>query len=120
MTMAAIVRPRNTSSETRRRSVVMNDSLYLATSACCTICMSEAHMALLLKSALSIGVIAAIALCACARTNAQPAPAAVRGLTAVQGLKVGHHTLTARPTGCTVVVAEAGAVAGVDIRGGAP
>jgi L-aminopeptidase/D-esterase-like protein len=43
-----------------------------------------------------------------------------RGLTAVSGLKVGHHTLTARPTGCTVVLAEAGAVAGVDVRGGAP
>jgi L-aminopeptidase/D-esterase-like protein len=43
-----------------------------------------------------------------------------RGLTAVEGLKVGHHTLTGRPTGCTVVVAEAGAVAGVDVRGSAP
>ena len=36
------------------------------------------------------------------------------------GLKVGHHTLTARPTGCTVILAEAGAVAGVDVRGSAP
>jgi len=43
-----------------------------------------------------------------------------RGLTAVPGLKVGHHTLEARPTGCTVVIAEAGAVGGVDVRGGAP
>jgi L-aminopeptidase/D-esterase-like protein len=43
-----------------------------------------------------------------------------RGLTAVDGLKVGHHTLTGRPTGCTVVIAEAGAVAGVDVRGAAP
>ena len=42
------------------------------------------------------------------------------GLTAVAGLKVGHQTLAARPTGCTVVVAEAGAVAGVDVRGAAP
>ncbi len=42
------------------------------------------------------------------------------GLTAVAGLKVGHHTLTTRPTGCTVILAEAGAVAGVDVRGGAP
>lgn len=51
-----------------------------------------------------------------------PAPAAQprRGLTAVAGLEVGHHTLAARPTGCTVVLAEAGAVAGVDVRGGAP
>ncbi len=43
-----------------------------------------------------------------------------RTLTAVSGLKVGHHTLGERPTGCTVVIAEAGAVAGVDVRGGAP
>jgi L-aminopeptidase/D-esterase-like protein len=41
-------------------------------------------------------------------------------LTAVTGLKVGHHTLTERPTGCTVILAEAGAVAGVDVRGSAP
>jgi L-aminopeptidase/D-esterase-like protein len=43
-----------------------------------------------------------------------------RGLTAVPGLKVGHHTLTGRPTGCTVVLAEKGATAGVDVRGSAP
>jgi len=40
-----------------------------------------------------------------------------RGLTAVEGIRVGHHTLTERPTGCTVVLTEAGAVAGVDVRG---
>jgi L-aminopeptidase/D-esterase-like protein len=43
-----------------------------------------------------------------------------RGLTAVAGLKVGHFTLSERPTGCTVVLAETGAVAGVDVRGAAP
>ena len=43
-----------------------------------------------------------------------------RGLTAVEGVKVGHHTLTERPTGCTVILTEGGAVAGVDVRGGAP
>jgi L-aminopeptidase/D-esterase-like protein len=48
------------------------------------------------------------------------AQAPSKGLTAVAGIKVGHYTLTARPTGCTVVLAEAGAVAGVDVRGGAP
>jgi L-aminopeptidase/D-esterase-like protein len=42
------------------------------------------------------------------------------GLTAVAGLKVGHHTLDRRPTGCTVVLTEGGAVGGVDVRGGAP
>lgn len=42
------------------------------------------------------------------------------GLTDVAGLRVGHYTDTRRPTGCTVVLAEAGAVCGVDVRGGAP
>jgi L-aminopeptidase/D-esterase-like protein len=42
------------------------------------------------------------------------------GITAVEGLELGHHTLTARPTGCTVVLARAGAVGGVDVRGSAP
>jgi len=42
------------------------------------------------------------------------------GLTLVEGLKVGHYTLPERPTGCTVVLAEQGAVAGVDVRGAAP
>jgi L-aminopeptidase/D-esterase-like protein len=46
--------------------------------------------------------------------------AAAKGLTAVAGIKVGHHTLRERPTGCTVILTEAGAVAGVDVRGGAP
>lgn len=41
-------------------------------------------------------------------------------LTAVPGVKVGHHTLTERPTGCTAVLVEAGATAGVDVRGAAP
>ena len=42
------------------------------------------------------------------------------GLTAIPGLKVGHFTLSERPTGCTVVLAEGGAVGGVEVRGGAP
>src|SRR4030095_8144390 len=41
-------------------------------------------------------------------------------LTAVAGLKVGHFTLAERPTGCTVILAEAGVTAGVDVRGAAP
>jgi len=41
-------------------------------------------------------------------------------LTAVPGVKVGHHTITERPTGCTVILVEAGATAGVDVRGAAP
>jgi L-aminopeptidase/D-esterase-like protein len=50
-----------------------------------------------------------------------PAPArATRGLTAVEGIKVGHHTLTERPTGCTVILVDGDAVGGVSQRGGAP
>lgn len=47
---------------------------------------------------------------------------AARGLTAIPGITVGHHTLAERPTGCTVVLVEisGGAVASVDVRGAAP
>ena len=50
----------------------------------------------------------------------RPAVAANTTITAVPGIKVGHHTLTERPTGCTVVLTEAGATAGIDVRGAAP
>ncbi len=40
--------------------------------------------------------------------------------TDVAGLEVGHFTHSERPTGCTVVLARSGAVAGVDVRGAAP
>jgi len=43
-----------------------------------------------------------------------------RGLTAITGVRVGHHTLDTRPTGCTVVLTEAGAVATDDVRGSSP
>src|SRR5439155_1100043 len=48
-----------------------------------------------------------------------PAHAKV-GLTAVEGIKVGHHTLTERPTGCTAILVDGDAVGGVSQRGGAP
>lgn len=41
-------------------------------------------------------------------------------ITDIEGLRVGHFTDTRRPTGCTVIIAEDGAVGGVDVRGGAP
>lgn len=48
-------------------------------------------------------------------------PTGGRGLTEVHGIKVGHHTLAERPTGCTVVLADGGgATGGVSQRGGAP
>jgi L-aminopeptidase/D-esterase-like protein len=50
-------------------------------------------------------------------TRAQPVNLT---LTAVPGIRVGHHTIAERPTGCTVILVEAGATAGVDVRGAAP
>ncbi len=62
------------------------------------------------------------ALCALifCNANATAQQAKNETLTAVAGVKVGHHTLSERPTGCTVILVEAGAVGGVDVRGAAP
>ena len=50
-----------------------------------------------------------------------PFPAGDAGsITRVAGIEVGHFTDTRRPTGCTVVMAREGAVAGVDVSGAAP
>jgi len=52
------------------------------------------------------------------RTMAAPGS---RGLTEVEGLRVGHHTLAERPTGCTVILVDGeGVPGGVSQRGGAP
>jgi L-aminopeptidase/D-esterase-like protein len=52
---------------------------------------------------------------------AQPRPQLFPGaITDVAGIKVGHFTDTRRPTGCTVILTEEGATAGVDVRGSAP
>jgi L-aminopeptidase/D-esterase-like protein len=42
------------------------------------------------------------------------------GQVVLDGVRIGHFTMSGRPTGCTVILTEAGAVAGVDVRGGAP
>src|SRR6185369_6444686 len=60
-----------------------------------------------LTAAATIVVTAAIA--------AQPR-AANNSLTAVPGIAVGHYTLSERSTGCTAIVVERGAMAGVDVR----
>lgn len=75
------------------------------------------------RALIATACIATLALAARAQPQAPdpPAPDTGRGLTAVQGLKVGHHTLSERPTGCTVILVEGdGAVGGVAQRGGAP
>src|SRR3977135_3592120 len=41
-------------------------------------------------------------------------------LTAIPGIRVGHWTDLDAGTGCTVVLCEPGAGAGVDVRGAAP
>ena len=52
---------------------------------------------------------------------AAPKPTGGRGLTEVHGIKVGSHTLSERPTGCTVILVDGeGVPGGVSQRGGAP
>jgi len=41
-------------------------------------------------------------------------------LTAINGIQVGHAALENALSGCTVILTQAGATAGVDVRGGAP
>ena len=48
------------------------------------------------------------------------APLGNDGITDVTGISVGHYTDLDAATGCTVVLCEAGAVGGVDVRGSAP
>lgn len=52
-------------------------------------------------------------------STATPLPYA-GAITDVAGIEVGHYTEARRPTGCSVVLARAGAIAGVDVRGAAP
>src|SRR5262249_12735822 len=41
-------------------------------------------------------------------------------ITDVAGIRVGHFNDARRPTGCTAILCEDGAVGGVDVRGAAP
>lgn len=83
--------------------------------------------------AVGIGLGMALPALACAQTTGaggvvsevrmnagRPADTDSRGIRSVPGVYAGHHTLEARPTGCTVVLTPEGAVGGVDVRGGAP
>ena len=63
----------------------------------------------------------AVTLSATQSPNASLKPTGGRGLTEVPGIKVGHHTLSERPTGCTVILVDGeGVPGGVSQRGGAP
>jgi L-aminopeptidase/D-esterase-like protein len=76
----------------------------------------------ILLAVVALGAAAvAVPLLSQARQASTGAPQATKGLTAVAGLRVGQHTLSERPTGCTVVIVDGeGAIGGVAQRGGAP
>ena len=59
---------------------------------------------------LAIAVALSLPLASGHAAEPQPVVRSRHGLTAVEGLSVGHHTLTEKPTGCTVILAEEGAV----------
>lgn len=66
-------------------------------------------------------VLAAFSTSAALPQIASAADDAVHGsITDVQGVRVGHFTDMRRPTGCTVLLFDDGATAGVDVRGSAP
>jgi L-aminopeptidase/D-esterase-like protein len=63
---------------------------------------------------------AALVLLLAAAPACAQAPADNGTLTAIAGIRVGHHTLTERPTGCTVILLDGTVVGGVSQRGSAP
>jgi L-aminopeptidase/D-esterase-like protein len=68
--------------------------------------------------ALAVILTGAAATTALSGTQAASAPAGA--ITDVPGIRVGHHTLSERPTGCTVVLAPPNTVGAYDQPGGAP
>ena len=69
---------------------------------------------------ISLGILALSAAIA-SQSSVDPKPTGGRGLTEVQGLKVGSFTLSERPTGCTVILVDGeGVPGGVSQRGAAP
>jgi len=69
-----------------------------------------------MRSAITAAVILVTVVSTTAQTR-QPPNATI---TAVPGIKVGHFTLSERPTGCTVILVDGDAVGGVAQHGGAP
>ena len=69
----------------------------------------------------AIGALGGVALGARAvAAVGQSALAAAGALTDVDGLRVGHFTDRRRPTGCTAILFDKPATAGVDYDGSAP
>ncbi len=75
-----------------------------------------AHMSQTVRRALPVALW--LTLAGPASVLPQDVPAG--SITEVAGIRVGHWTHPDAPTGCTVVIADGGAVGGVDQRGGAP
>ncbi len=76
-----------------------------------------------MRTQLGVKVFGGVALCCAAfvaAVAAQGSRPPNQTLTAVAGISVGHHTLSERPTGCTVILVEGDATGGVSQRGGAP
>ncbi|GBC78499.1 putative aminopeptidase [bacterium HR08] len=71
-------------------------------------------------SLLACGIFGRVVMTGTPGSDRREPRGAAGGLTDVPGIKVGHFTYSQRPTGCTVVLTEEGAVAGVDVRGSAP
>ena len=83
------------------------------------------HYAMKTALAWTVAGLGVLAIAGTVVSLAQRGPASSsmtnKGLTAVAGIRVGHHTLSERPTGCTVVVVDGdGAIGGYSQRGGAP
>ncbi len=57
---------------------------------------------------------------AAAMTSQLASAQSAGAITDVPGIRVGHFSDTRRPTGCTAILCDDGAVAGVDVRGAAP
>src|SRR6187549_1433432 len=73
------------------------------------------------RTPVTFALVAFLAAAGPAAQNSRASSPAAKGLTAVAGLRVGHFTLSERPTGCTVILVDGtGATGGVSQRGGAP
>jgi len=75
-------------------------------------------MSVLTRREFGLGVAGAMALAPAARPQAPDTSAG--SLTDVPGIRVGHFTDTRRPTGCTAILFDQPAAAGVDYDGSAP
>ena len=74
----------------------------------------------LVAIALGAGLVVPVPLAPQSGPAGSAVAGAAGGITAVEGIRVGHFTYPDAPTGCTVVIADGRAVGGVDVRGGAP